>query len=524
MEEEFKRLESEEGGWIKHYTMLFKKSRKFSFEAGEIASNLSRNRYIDVKPYDRSRIKLSRAKDTDYINANLVTVHKAARQYILTQGPLPDTLEHFWLMVWEQKSNVIVMLNRILEMEEFVKCEQYWPDSVGAKVHYRNVNLTVTLKSVETMKHFTIRKMTLEDNETERSRTVTQFHSTAWPDHDQPESPSSVLRLLAAIRKSGGLDKMDEPTIVHCSAGIGRSGTFCLIDSVLTMVENQGSTEGIDIINTLIEMRDYRMGLIQSPVQLRFAYMAIIYGIKILEKANLLHPHISSIKDNTAADSTSSQHKANGSSSVARKPRSRNRRKNMTSTNSNSLNIFKKQMLVEALDATDSDSADSLFYDAMKPWPCMKKPRNSSPDDPDGDGSKLTNLMNNRSPNVQQTNLADGKKTAATKVQMLSNAINSLLTENAISTNTVTSTNSSASKSSVSSNVDSVLIRRHERELRNQRLAEKTNDMVQRMKADQLRKEKLARRMSFLKKSALYSGVAALVLSSVAYIYLYGTS
>lgn len=330
MEEEFKNFELEEKGWEKHFEALFKKSRRHSCETGDLTNNKLFNRYIDVLPYDKSRIKLTRTGDIDYINANLVTVPKAARQYILTQGPLPETVSHFWSMVWEQKSTVIVMLNRCVELENFVKCEQYWPESVGGRFEYPNVELNVTLTDAEEKKHFTIRHLLLEDEKTEKSREILQFQYKAWPDHGQPNSPTSFLRLLTAIRKSGGLDKMDEPTIVHCSAGIGRSGTFCLIDSVLSMVENQGSTEGIEISNTLIEMRDYRMGLIQSPVQLKFAYMSIIYGIKILQRANKLHPHMSSM---TAVDKASQQKSTNGTAQINGKKSRRNKKK-QTSTNS----------------------------------------------------------------------------------------------------------------------------------------------------------------------------------------------
>lgn len=514
MEEEFKKFELE-NKWDQHFEMLFKKSRRHSAEVGDLATNKPLNRYLDVLPYDRSRVKLLRVSDNDYINANLVTVPKAARQYILTQGPLPETLSHFWLMVWEQKTNVIVMLNRCVEMEDFVKCEQYWPSSIGRKFHYPDVKLTVTLTKVEEEKHFTTREMLLEDNESQKSRTISQFQYKAWPDHDQPDSPTSFLRLLTAIRKSGGLDKMDEPTIVHCSAGIGRSGTFCLIDSILSMVENQGSTEGIDIVNTLLEMRDYRMGLIQSPVQLRFAYMSIIYGIKILEKANKLHPHMSSM---TALDKASQ--KSNGSSQSNGKKQRRGKKKQVGGNSSSSLNVFNKHLLVEALEDIDSDTADNLFEDAMKHLPSLKKARNSAPEDFNENLMKQLDQFSTEYI-FKQANSTDNPKeqiSAATKAQMLTNAINSLLTENTISQQTDSPPNSSTSRST-----DSVLLRRRERELRNQRLAEKTQDIKSRMEAEELKRESYANKMALFKKSAFVGGVA-IVLSSIAYIYLNGNS
>lgn len=513
MEEEFKLLELE-NRWEEYFKLLFVRSRKHSADIGDSNANKPFNRYIDVLPYDRSRIKLTRTNDSDYINANLVTVPRAARQYILTQGPLPDTVSHFWLMVWEQKSTVIVMLNKCVEMEKFIKCEQYWPASIGAKHEYPDVRLTVTLEAVDEMKHFTVRRLLVQDKESEKTRQVSQFQYKAWPDHDQPDSPTSFLRLLTAVRKSGGLDKMDEPTIVHCSAGIGRSGTFCLIDSVLSMVENQGSTEGIEISNTLIEMRDYRMGLIQSPVQLRFAYMSIIYGIKVLESANKLQPHMSSM---SALDKASQNQKStNGTSAQSNGKKSRrNRKKPGSSNNSTSLNVFNKHQLVEAMDEIDSDDADALFEDSMKHLPSLKKARNSEPESLDF-LARLEELANT-GPAQGTQEKGEQQITAKTKAQLLTDAINNLLAESKVSQNTDLPPNSTT----VNQNTDSVLLRRRERELRNQRLAEKTLDIKNRMKAEELKKERRATKLAFMKKSALFGGVA-LLLSSIAYVYLHG--
>lgn len=548
MEEKFKKLEFDQK-WDEHFEVLANKSRTHSTLVANYPGNIGHNRYVNVTPYDKTRVKLidtSRMlEDTDYINASYVTVPKAARKYILTQGPLPLNIDYFWLMVWEQRSNVIVMLNRLVEPGfNHATCAQYWPHRKDEKMHLQEAGLTVTLSSVKETKHYTVREMILEDDKKE-SRSITQFHYTAWPDHGQPDSPTSILRLLAAVRKSGGLDRMDEPTIVHCSAGIGRSGTFCLIDSILSIIENQGSTEGIDIDNTLVEMRDHRMGLIQTSTQLRFAYMSIIYGVKILEKANKLYPHISSIKDSSVSYDNPSQQKTNGFSSTtsnnngtsklnngkkSRRGKKASNKQGVSSTDhSNSLNIFNKQLLVDTLDGVDSDSAERLFYDAMKPWPNFKKARNSLPDENDDavkeELSKSSTLITTA--DDESTSGTDHDKqqatqsssSACTRAKMLSNAINSLLTENTISTNP----NSLLSDSTANQGTDSVLLRRRERELRNQRIAEKTMDIKKRMKAEELKRELYAKRMSFVKKSALFGGVA-LVLSSLVYAFLHSSS
>ncbi|KAG9509928.1 Tyrosine-protein phosphatase non-receptor type 2, partial [Fragariocoptes setiger] len=272
MENEFMTFERERL-WPQVFTLIQSESRScfFSKDIGTAHHNL--NRYIDVTPYDRNRVKLKRIDD-DYINASHIEVPEASRKYILTQGPLYSTISHFWLMVWEQNSRTIVMLNRLIE-NEMNKCHQYWPEGKNSELTLSDVQLVVKFKSSKLFRNHIIRDLVLTDEVSGESRTIKQFHFTAWPDFGQPDSPLSFLRLLNAVKSSGGLEKYG-PAIIHCSAGIGRSGTFCLIDSVLVMIEKTGSTSGIDIRKILVSMREYRMGLIQTPEQLRFSYMAIL--------------------------------------------------------------------------------------------------------------------------------------------------------------------------------------------------------------------------------------------------------
>lgn len=459
-------------------------------------ANASLNRFADVQPFDKTRIKLKRTilhDGVDYINANSVTVPKATRHYILTQGPLKETFSHFWLMVWEQKSNVIVMLNRCADITD--KSEPYWPHEEQSTKTYDDVQISVTLASVENKKHYIERKFIITDDKTRSKREVIQFQYTGWPDSDEPESPSSFLRLLAAVRRSGGLDKMDEPTVIHCAAGIGRSGTFCLIDSVLSMIENQGSTEGIDIANVLIEMRDYRKGLIQSPIQLRFAFTTIVYGVKLLEKANKLHPHISyQTNDNVDNGDTNNRNDSSESNHTINM-KSRRSKKNKKSNNLNSLNIFKKHMLVDAIEDIDSDEADRNFYEVMRPWPDMKKPRN------DHNYDTLAHSASNNSHN----NPTSSNHEATTKEESLNFAINHLLNSNSIAINNAGGGNNLDSK-------NSVLIRRLEREQRNQRLEQKTKEIKARMKEEDAKRELKAKRLVTLKYSAVVGVVAVVCL------------
>ncbi|XP_052751404.1 tyrosine-protein phosphatase non-receptor type 2-like isoform X1 [Galleria mellonella] len=240
------------------------------------------NRYRDVNPYDHSRIILKRC-ERDYINANLVKMEKANRKYILTQGPLAFTVSHFWLMVWEQNSRAILMLNKIIEKNE-IKCHWYWPHGVGEKhkMVLNDVKLTVVQISEEDCSYYSTRVFKIYDLESSESREVVQFHYTTWPDFGVPTSPLAFLEFLNKVRSSGALGPDVGPAIVHCSAGIGRSGTFCLVDSCLVIIEKEGR-DSVNIQQILLEMRKDRMGLIQTPDQLRFSYQAIIEGAKRLD-------------------------------------------------------------------------------------------------------------------------------------------------------------------------------------------------------------------------------------------------
>lgn len=255
----------------------------------------SRNRYRDVSPYDHSRIQLHR-DDIDYINASLVEAPEANRSYILTQGPLQHTSGHFWLMVWEQNSKAVLMLNRVIERGR-VKCYKYFPSDDGddeMEMTFSDVGLKVSYISESETKNYTIRTLQITDLRSGDKKQVLQFHYTTWPDFAVPTSPAAFLNFLMAVRESGALSPDVGPPVIHCSAGIGRSGTFCLVDTCLVLIKQAGTVEGLDVIQVLMDMRQYRMGLIQTYDQLRFSYLAIIEGAKKILSSNPDTPFLDS--------------------------------------------------------------------------------------------------------------------------------------------------------------------------------------------------------------------------------------
>lgn len=267
---------------VKNESAMKSIQEQLSVQEARKPENRGKNRYRDVSPYDHSRIVLKRG-ETDYINASLIQVPESNRRYILSQGPLEHTAGEFWQMVWEQESKAVIMLNKVIE-KGTLKCHQYWPvgEDYGAdeELVFEENNVKVILLDERTYDHYIIRLLEIENLETRERREVSHYQYVTWPDFGVPSSPITFLNFLMAVRESGVLESDVGPAIIHCSAGIGRSGTFCLVDSCLILIEKSNDMNSIDVKSVLLNMRSYRMGLIQTPDQLRFSYLAIIAGGK----------------------------------------------------------------------------------------------------------------------------------------------------------------------------------------------------------------------------------------------------
>ncbi|XP_041701733.1 tyrosine-protein phosphatase non-receptor type 1 [Coregonus clupeaformis] len=279
MEAEFRGID-EPGSWNAIYQEIRQQSSELPCKLAKLPENKTRNRYRDVSPFDHSRIRLQLGTN-DYINASLISVEEAQRSYILTQGPLPNTCGHFWEMVWEQRTMGVVMLNRVIEKGS-VKCAQYWPPREAREAVFEDTHFKLTLVSEDIKSYYTVRQLELENLSTLETREILHFHYTTWPDFGVPESPASFLNFLFKVRESGCLNSDQGPVVVHCSAGIGRSGTFCLVDTCLLLMSMRKDPSSVHIRDVLLEMRRYRMGLIQTADQLRFSYLAVIEGARCI--------------------------------------------------------------------------------------------------------------------------------------------------------------------------------------------------------------------------------------------------
>ena len=245
------------------------------------AENKKKNRYPDKLPYDHNRVILNalvNATNSDYINASTVTDHDPRNpSYIVTQGPLGQTAADFWQMVWEQGCVVIVMLSR-LQDNGYQLCTRYWPEEGSEQYHIFEVHLVSEHVWCE---DYLVRSVYLKNTRTGETRTVTQFHYRSWPAHGVPSSTKALLEFRRKVNKS--YRGRSCPIVVHCSDGVGRSGTYVLIDMVLNRL-SKGCKE-IDIAATLEHIRDQRGGMVQNRQQFEFCLMAVAEEVHAILKA-----------------------------------------------------------------------------------------------------------------------------------------------------------------------------------------------------------------------------------------------
>ncbi|XP_030276427.1 receptor-type tyrosine-protein phosphatase alpha isoform X1 [Sparus aurata] len=259
-----------------------------SCDAASKEENKEKNRYVNILPYDHSRVHLSSLEgvpDSDFINASFINGYQEKNKFIAAQGPKEETVNDYWRMIWEQNTATIVMVTNLKERKE-CKCAQYWPDQ-GCWTYG---NIRVSVEDTMVLVDYTIRKFCIQQvgdvSGKKPQRLVTQFHFTSWPDFGVPFTPIGMLKFLKKVKNCN--PQYAGPIVVHCSAGVGRTGTFIVIDAMLDMMNSERK---VDVFGFVTRIRAQRCQMVQTDMQYVFIFQALLehylYGDTELEVTSL---------------------------------------------------------------------------------------------------------------------------------------------------------------------------------------------------------------------------------------------
>uniref|UniRef100_A0AAR2K294 protein-tyrosine-phosphatase n=1 Tax=Pygocentrus nattereri TaxID=42514 RepID=A0AAR2K294_PYGNA len=268
LEEAMVRLERglTSGTLLLQFEKLYRKNPGLLISCAKLSENMDKNRYKDVLPYDITRVVLQ-AEEDNYINASHVKASTGAvLQYMAAQGPLPHTCTHFWRSVWEQGVTVIIMLTTLTERGR-TKCHQYWPHPPEVKDYDY---LQVCCHSEECNLAYVTRELTLKNTQLGQKRSITHLQYVAWPDHGVPEESSDFLDFVQTVRSKR---RDTEPLMVHCSAGIGRTGVLITMETALILMESAKPVYPLEIVTSL---REQRAMMVQTSCQFSFVCEAIL--------------------------------------------------------------------------------------------------------------------------------------------------------------------------------------------------------------------------------------------------------
>nr|XP_026492243.1 tyrosine-protein phosphatase non-receptor type 4-like [Vanessa tameamea] len=277
------------GAALKQYETLLRRISEESASVSKLPQNINKNRYRDIAPYDSTRVILKNGPNGDYINASYINMDipnsDLVLTYIATQGPLPSTVSDFWQMVWESESSLVVMLTVLAERGR-AKCHQYWP-KVGSTPLKATNTLTVLTNSEQNHGHYIRRDMTLKSS-CGASRSVCQLQYTSWPDHGVPDDAAAFVAFTTlcsqlrnrthviptVVEEINGEEErvLDPPMIVHCSAGVGRTGALILAETALELLARRQPLYPLDLVRA---MRTQRPMCIQNASQYKFVCESI---------------------------------------------------------------------------------------------------------------------------------------------------------------------------------------------------------------------------------------------------------
>ncbi|XP_048256052.1 tyrosine-protein phosphatase 10D-like [Haliotis rufescens] len=235
--------------------------------------NEGKNRYKDILPFDATRVPLEieNEDDSDYINASYIDGYMDQTRYVATQGPLEHTKNDFWRMIWQLNTAKIVMVTNLMESGK-LKCYMYWPFCSSESTMYGSIS--VQCAKEEVYETYTLRSMAIWKEATE-TRMIKQFHFTQWPDHGVPSDTTALLHFNKVVKDTAL--PLSGPLVVHCSAGVGRTGTFLALDYLLDQARSEGR---VCVYNCVQHFRRERMKMVQTKEQYIFIHSILLDALQ----------------------------------------------------------------------------------------------------------------------------------------------------------------------------------------------------------------------------------------------------
>ncbi|KAJ7332399.1 hypothetical protein JRQ81_014579 [Phrynocephalus forsythii] len=294
--EAYKRKTADEGRlFLDEFQSIPRVFSKYPIKDARKSYNQNKNRYVDILPYDYNRVVLSgiaNVPGSDYINASHIDGFKEPRKYIAAQGPKEETTDDFWRMIWEQKATIVVMVTRCEEGNR-IKCAKYWPTMEEGSASHGDI--VVKINECKMCPDYILQKLHITNRrEKTTGRDVTHIQFTSWPDHGVPDDPHLLLKLRRRINALSNF--FSGPIVVHCSAGVGRTGTYIGIDAMLEGLESEGR---VDVYGYVVKLRRQRCLMVQVEAQYILIHQALVEYVQYGEtEVNLseLHNYLNQLK------------------------------------------------------------------------------------------------------------------------------------------------------------------------------------------------------------------------------------
>ncbi|KAI6660283.1 Receptor-type tyrosine-protein phosphatase delta [Oopsacas minuta] len=273
----FRSLDMEEESGVSKLLGQFKRLaypvRPTEYSIAQSAQNKAKNRYVNILPYNHKRVKLTPVpgvENSDYINASYIDGYWIKNAFIATQGPLQGTIEDFWKMIWEQHANTIVMLTSEVEAGR-ERCVHYWPEEQPE--YYGPIMVELLDTKLDEENEFIVHELKVTQTKENRTRKLKHFQYTGWHEREMPDTTKGLNKMIADIEQWTRSTNPTHPIVVHCSAGVGRTGVFV---GVYNMMESIRHENTVDVFNSVRMMRYQRPAMVQTATQYRFCYLALV--------------------------------------------------------------------------------------------------------------------------------------------------------------------------------------------------------------------------------------------------------